>query len=57
MIRDLMLMLIGAGVLGVFTAPWAKTYDEKKWERLEQHRIERRANEARFNACYWECLK
>ena len=32
-----------------------KTYDEKKFERLKQHREVRRAEERRYEACMMQC--
>lgn len=42
MARDLMLIVLGALLAMTFGLAFPKTYDEKKWERLQQHRAERR---------------
>lgn len=35
----------------------AKTYDEKKWERLQANREKRRAIEREYEACTFQCQK
>jgi hypothetical protein len=39
-----------------FDFSFSKTYDEKKWERLEKQRNERRAIERQYEQCLNVCF-
>ena len=48
-------LLVGLSVYESFGA--SKTFDEKKWERIQKNREIRRANEFRYESCARECLQ
>lgn len=53
--RDLALIILGVFIAMTFDFAFPKTYDEKKWERLKQQRMERRAKEQEYEACISTC--
>jgi hypothetical protein len=55
--RDAAWLLVGCFVaLAIQDAfPQGKTFDEKKWERLEAQREMRSAIERKYEACYSQC--
>jgi hypothetical protein len=55
MTRDLFLIILGMALAATFGVAFPKTYDEKKWERIEQNRTMRRAIEQRYESCMNSC--
>jgi hypothetical protein len=55
--RDLLLVTLGVLFAMTFDFAFPKTYDEKKWERLQEHRENRRAIERKYESCVFECSK
>ena len=46
--RDAVLLIIGMMLAMTFGFAFPKTYDEKKWERLQQKKEARIANERQY---------
>lgn len=62
MIRELFLVSLGVCVGAILFVAYPaeaeqRTFDEKKWERIERNREIRRATEARYEACARRCLE
>lgn len=58
-VRDGILITMGilAGLFLYEAHGAAKTFDERKWERLEKQRQIRRVIEARYEECAQQCLR
>lgn len=62
MIRDFFLLLLGIAIGAVLFVAYPagaeqKSFDERKWERIEKNRELRRVKEARFESCARSCLE
>jgi hypothetical protein len=53
--RDAAWLLVGCVFALTIQEVFPKTYDEKKWERLEAQREMRRAIERKYEACASQC--
>ncbi len=50
-----LLALISGAIIAASFPTDAKTYDEKKWEQLAQHREMRRGIERKYETCVRSC--